>query len=99
MIKVADEETECYSHGNEVRVETHLYFVDDNGDKHPVNEIYALDAEPIDDYDTMNMIKFSKFDDKMFSITAKADIPIAFKIGLNATMRLQERYDLMHRMR
>lgn len=98
MIKVADdvyEETDCYGHGDKVTVETRLYFVDDNGDKHPVNEIYALDAEPIDDYDAMNMIKFAN---EMFSITAKADIPITFKIGLNMTMRLQEQFDSKRRI-
>ena len=98
MIKVADdvyEETECYSHGDEVTVETRLYFVDDNGNEHPVGEIYDLDAEPIDDYDTMNLLKYTW---EKFSIKARVSGCNNLTLSLLATERLQKEFDAKHRL-
>ena len=98
MIKVADDvyaETECYSHGNEVTVETHLYYVDGDGNEQPIEGIYALDAEPIDDYDDLNFIKYTH---DSFSFTAKVELPIAFKVGITATAHLQDEFDRKHRI-
>lgn len=98
MIKVADdvyEETECYSHGDEVTVETHLYYVDDDGNEQPITEIYDIDSEPIDDYDDLNFIKYTH---DSFSFTAKVELPIAFKVGITATAHLQDEFDRKHRI-
>lgn len=97
MYKVADNvygESECYDHGDEVRVETHLYFVDDDGNEHPVNEIYDLDVEPIDDYDTMNLLKYTW---ERFSIKARVS-SCNLTLSLMATERLRREFDAKHRL-
>lgn len=98
MYKVADDvygETEFYNNGKEFRVETHLYYVDGDGNMRPVTEIYDIDSEPIDDYDDLNFIKYTH---DSFSFTAKVKLPIAFKVGITATAHLQDEFDRKHRI-
>lgn len=73
-----------------------VYIADADGNYEPMEmKIRDIVSEPIDDYDDSNFIKYTH---DSFSFTAKVKIPIAFKIGINATMQLQNEFDKKHRI-
>ena len=99
MIKTSEnvyQESEINLQGDECHVKARVYIADDDGNHEPMEmKIREVVSEPIDDYDDLNFIKYTH---DSFSFTAKAKIPIAFIIGIKATVQLQNEFDRKHRI-